>query len=178
MSILKINTKNLYSKFLLFFYIFSSVFTFFPGQVRTRMLSGAWGFIKSLFGRNIFGKFIIETIMFNLLFILAVVVTYFVQKELAVWFIQHAILNIVYLFGGLYIAMRFVKMNISLERFLYFMVEIILIHNLIAFAGYVFEPLGSFIFNIQKSLSDDFVAQRAIKFHIRAFGFGVGTFFH
>lgn len=170
----------LYNGFLLFLYVFNISFFFFPERIRTRILIGGWGFIKRFVGTSHYNKYIVEVIALNFCFVLSCCITYLFTNNYAFWFTQHAALNVVYMFGGIYIAERYVRSGlISYNKFLYYVLIVILLHNILAFLGYVITPFQKFILDIQHIGSDEVdVLKNIVRFHSRAIGFGVGRFFH
>lgn len=141
------------------------------------MIIGAAGFVNQLFNKNYYKRFISNVVILNLLFFFCVAISFIINNSWAGWFIQHATLNIVYLFGGLYIAGRYLGCHISFNEFISWIVIIVLTHNLIAFVGYVYKPLSNFIISLQIDYVENTNIESLLQFHGRAFGFGTGSFF-
>lgn len=169
--------KKIVNAILLFFYVFTVAFYFIPGKIRTRMIIGAIGFVSLLFHKNYYKRFISNVVILNLLFFFCVAISFLINDNWAGWFVQHATLNIIYLFGGLYIARRFLSCNISFNEFLYCIVLVVLTHNLIAFTGYLFSPISNFIISVQSDYVENTIIENILQYHGRAFGFGTGSFF-
>ncbi len=170
--------RKVLDSIILFFYIFTTNFTFLPGLIATRMLIGGWGVVTQAFNKRLPGKFVMDVIVYNSLFVFATLITFFFTGHFATWFVQHAALNIVYMFGGLYVAYLFTRYNISWYQFLYIIILIILLHNIIAFAGtFLFPAIGNFIVSIQKFSLGNEIMMRTLQWHTRAIGFGIGSFF-
>ena len=163
---------------LIFLYVYNIAFSILPIFLRTRILIGGYGFIKELVKGYKLDKTIFNILILNILAISSVLLTGIITGNYGYWFIQHAALNIIYLFGGLYIAQRMVYgKSQSIDYILYLILYIIILHNVIAFVGFLYKPLGDLFLIVQKIESGGGAFEAITTFRSRIFGLGVGSFF-
>ncbi len=170
--------KKILSYVVVFLYIFNIKFIFIPGPLRTRMILGLVGclFIFTL-GKTAW-KDCMLVIALNLVYCCLCLFSCSINNTTDFWFIQYACLNILYCIGGYSIGKYMMdKMNMSIYDILSLFVYVVLIHNVIAFAGFIFQPISDFILRIQDIMATDSAMAPIIKFHLRAVGLGVGNFF-
>ena len=177
MNSLKKKGKRSFNIVLLFIYIYNIAFAFLPLLFRTRIILGLYGITKELSFKKKIDQIVINIVGLNLLFVISNVMSSLASGYFDFWFSQHAILNILYLFGGIYIAKRFSSIG-SIESFFGIIVWVITLHNILALIAFLYPPLGDLFINIQKMGSEDSGGYMStIVFRSRFLGLGIGSFF-
>lgn len=172
------NTKKIVNVVLLFLYVYNIAFSILPIFFRTRILIGLYGFVRDIYGKCKINSIIFNIIILNFLILIPVLITGIITGNFGLWFVQHAVLNIIYLFGAGFIAHRFAyEQYKNVYSILYLLLCVIIFHNVIAFIGFLYRPLGDIFLIIQKVESGGGAFDAITTFRSRVFGLGVGSFF-
>ena len=129
-----------------FLYIYNIKFVFIPGPLRSRMIIGIIAFFAFFMLGKTAWRVCGKVIMMSAVFCLLNVLSCFGSQTNDYWFVQFSVLTILYCFGGYWIGYLIKeKLHFSVYQFLSLFVIIVSVHNLIAFAGFVFPPIANFI---------------------------------
>ena len=182
MQLKRINAVTLFFKFAsysflfvaLFLYVYNIAFAFAPMGIRTRMLLGVLGIIVYL---NYFlnNSTICKITLFNFIFIALAIVSLAVNQTSDYWFIQFSVLNIIYISSAVLLSFLLNKFSISFYQLCFFLIFVILFHNLIAFYGFINSDIRSLILDLQQPITANNVYEEYEE--IRSIGFGLGNFF-
>lgn len=161
-----------------FLYIYNIKFVFIPGPLRSRMIIGIIAFFAFFMLGKTAWRVCGKVIMMSAVFCLLNVLSCLGSQMNDYWFVQFSVLTILYCFGGYWIGYLIKeKLHFSVYQFLSLFVIIVTVHNLIAFAGFVFPPIANFIGSVQDVGGGEAAMSSIVEFQVRALGFGVGNFF-
>lgn len=162
--------KSIKVVILLFLFIFNIALIFLPNGIRTRMLLGLCGMkdITYLFSN----KYVMSAMLLNLYYIILSMFTMAVNSTNDYWFIQYAVLNMVYCLAALSFG-KILSRLISIDSLILYIIYAILFNNIIAFGGFINESIYNIIYGIQHPIVS-FSIQES---NVRALGFGIGNFF-
>ena len=159
----------------IFLYIYNINFVSTPKITSTRTLIGIFGILYFLLKYNTrMNKNVFMLIVLLLLYVVSNAITIIINGTNDFWFSQFAILNILNLFGALWICDYFKTSIKSIDSLLKLIVLCILSHNIIAFLGLVNPQVSDILVNIQNSSQQ--VKQTADS-GVRSIGLGIGQYF-
>lgn len=160
----------------LFLYIFNIVPHIGPSKIGTRIYIGIIGLIYLISSQYLYKKTVLKLIFYNGLLVIFSLLTVIINNTSDIWYIQFAILNILYISGALLITHIFSSLLTSFYQFIELIIYCILANSVISFAGFIYNPIMLFITSIQE-LGNESLIEGTINFGVRALGFGSGNFF-
>ena len=158
----------------LFLYVYNIAFAFAPVGIRTRMLLGVLGIVVYL-NHFLNNSTICRISLFNFLFIALSIVSLAINQTSDYWFIQFSILNILYISSAVLLAFLLDKFSFSFYQLCFFLILVVLLHNLMAFCGFVNSNVRDLILDLQQPITVDNIYEEYKE--VRSMGFGIGNFF-
>lgn len=162
---------------LLFLYIYNIAFAKLPLLFRSRIALSMFGTLESLIRIRSLNKIVFNITFLNLLYTIPVTITFIHTGNLGLWFIQHGVLNILYLFGGLFVACKCNKCERIINEFLSLILYLIVFHNFLSLIGFLVPSIGNWFIKIQNFDIDGGAFKSIAIFRSRFSGLGVGSFF-
>ena len=168
--------KRILSFILLFLYIFNVIPPIGPSKIGTRIYIGIIGFFFLICSSYVKKNSVIKLLSLNLLFVFFSLLTVLINNTTDFWYVQFALLNVVYISGALFLVYLFAPSLKSLYNWIEYIIYCILLNSLVAFIGFVYHPIMLFITSIQK-LGNESLIEGIFDWNVRALGFGSGNFF-